>query len=168
MTLSGVSAATVADGNVLVIATPAGTITDITAVTSTQLKATASKDITYDLAASGFSPAMSQDAIDNERFTLPIVLQTPGRKHPTLSLQYFFGDTSNLADTLFLENTSYVIAIRFGVPHDTLPAASQKWDFWPVIAGHGQKDTPAANTNLTKTRAFYINGIVQEDQTLTA
>lgn len=167
MPLSGVSPAVVADGNVLVLATPAATITDITAVTHTQLADAATKDITYDLTGSGFNTATSQDAIDNERFTLPIVLQTPGRKHPTVSLQYVFGDDADVADGLFVEGEDYVIAVRWGVDHDTPPAASDVFDFWPVTAGHGQKDSPAANANLSKTRAFYVSNVPQEDQTIT-
>lgn len=168
MTLGNISGAVVADGNVLVLAAPASTFTDLTAVTAVQVNSTAVKDITYDLTASGLNWATTQDSVNNDRFTLPVSLTGPGIKHYTLSLQYVYGAdaTADVADSLFVEGTDYVVAIRWAVPHDQTPAAADKFDFISVKAGHAGKDAPAANANLSKTRNFFVNQVPREDQAI--
>lgn len=173
MTVANISGAVVADGNVLVLAGPAGSFTDLTAVTSTQLKSTGVKDITYDLTTSGLAWATTQDTVNNDRFTLPVSLTQPGMKHYTLTLQYVYGvatggATADVADALFVEGSDYVIAVRWGVSHDQAIASADKFDIISVRAGHAGKDAPAQNSHLTKTRTFFVSQVPQEDQVLAA
>lgn len=168
MSLANVSGAVAADGNVLVLAGPAATITNINAPTSTQLKSTGMKDITYDLTASGFVWTTAQDSVPNERFTLNSTLSSPGRKTVTTSLQFVYGSPDDVADPLFVENTNYVIAVRFAVDHDQPIAAADIWDLIIVKAGHKSKDAPAANTELTKTQMLFPQSRAVEDYPLAA
>jgi hypothetical protein len=163
---SSISGSVAADGNVLVLATAAAGIADINAPTATELDATGVKDITYDLTASGFTWTTAEESVGNERFTLKQVLALPGRRTVTISLQYVYGATDDLADTLFVEGTDFIIAVRWAKDHDTAVAAADKFDLIKVRAGHKSKDAPAANGQLSKTQVFYPLGVAVEDKAL--
>lgn len=163
---TSISGSVAADGNVLVLATAAAAIADINAPTAAELGATGVKDITYDLTASGFTWTTAEDSVSNERFTLKQVLALPGRRTVTISLQYVYGATDDLADTLFTEGTDYIIAVRWAKDHDAAIGATDKFDLIKVRAGHKSKDAPAANGQLSKTQVFYPLGVAVEDKTL--
>lgn len=166
MTLSSVSGAVAADGNVLVLACPAATITDPTAPTAIALMTTAVKDITYDLTATGLTWTTAQDSVPNDRFTNRQSFSNPGRKTVTTSLQYVYGSDDDIADPLFVEGEEYILAVRYAVDHDQEIAVGDLFDLIKVKAGHIAKDTPAANTNLSKTLTLFPQAEAVDDVAL--
>lgn len=163
MTLASISGAVAADGNVLVLLAPATAITAPDELTVAQLTAAGVKDITYDLAAGGFKWDTAQASVPNGRFTLAVDLSNPGIKTPSVSLQYVYGDADDVADPLIVEGEVYYLLVRWAIDHDQTIAIGDEFDSIKLKAGHKSKDSPAANTNLTKTTTFFPQGVPNED-----
>lgn len=157
------------EGNLLVMAAPASTLTagkTLKDITLAQLNAAAFVDVTYDLTAgSGWAEATSQEDITDDRLTATQTFARGGKESNTLTVQYVYGDTTNVADPLLVKGQKYIFAVRWATDHDADITSSSKFDFWLVEAGVEQRDQAAANSVFTKTQALRPLAPVLRDQT---
>ncbi|PZF11765.1 hypothetical protein [Curtobacterium sp. MCLR17_034] len=157
------------EGHLLVMAAPASILTagkTLKDITVTQLNSAAFVDITYDLTAgSGWAETTSQERITDDRLTSKDTFSRGGKKSSELSIQYIYGDPTNVADPLFVEDENYVFAVRWATDHDADITSSGEFDLWLNQAGVKQRDQAAANSVFTKTQPFYPLAKVERDVT---
>lgn len=157
------------EGNLLVMAAPASILTagkTLKDITVAQLNSASFVDVTYDLTAgAGWAETPSQERITDDRLTATQTFSRGGKKSNELSIQYVYGDPSNVADPLFVEDENYIFAVRWATDHDDDITSTSEFDFWLNQAGIKQRDQAAANSVFTKTQPFYPLAAVVRDQT---
>jgi hypothetical protein len=157
-------ASVASDGNLRVTFLPAVGNPKSAAV----LNGETAKALTYSLTPAGFNRSITEETVNDERLTLRQLLTRAGTSTQGLELQYVFGGDDEVARPTLKEGTVGFIVARYSVPNETDYAAAQEVDIIPIQAGKQRKDAPTRNGMQTLTQAFYVTGIVLEDEPLAA
>jgi len=123
-------------------------------------------DLTYSFTPTGWNPVQSQATVTDERLTLPQILERPGKKTKSLSVQYVVSATGG-ATAVLVEGTAGFIVIRPNVANATAGAAAQKVVVWPILCGEQMADPPVANGVDTTSQPLFVTGAVTR-QTMAA
>lgn len=126
----------------------------------------AGTDLTYSLKS--WDPGETQATISDQRLSLSQELKRPGRKSFTLTVQYVFGDSGDVAAATLVEGTSGQISARYSVPNATAWTAAQIADVYYVTCGSQRKDAPVENGVQTITQELFVTAVVQKDATIVA
>jgi hypothetical protein len=129
--------------------------------------ATAGVDLSCYFTADGFTRALNEAAITDERLCTTQSGERPGRYSETLETMYVYDPqdatpSNNLAfDTLVPGATGFIVA-RYGFAYTAAYAATQKVDVIQVTCGRQQKQAAAANDVLKIGQKLFIpsGGIV--------
>lgn len=166
MATEGVPNGTISDGNGLVLFVP--TIANPAAPTAIELTAGTVKALTYSIEAGGYTHTVTVNKVKVNRLTLAQELQYDGVVTDDLSIKYVYSNTAGDIVRLALPvGTTGFIVERWGVPNGTVVAASQLVDVIPIKASIPTKDAPTANSELTRTQALNVTGIVLRDVAVT-
>lgn len=161
---------TPADGNVKVAWVP--TIADPSAPTVTELTATGVVDLSCYLTADGWTPALDEQTISDDRLCSTATFEQPGRSSRTLDIMYIDntnnGTQPNDATETLIPGTAGYLVRRGGVPYDQVFASGDVVDVWPVTAGKYAPQPPEANSVLRRAQKMFVTGQVRMDASVAA
>lgn len=155
---------TPADGNVKVVWVT--TIANTAAPSATELNAVTSIDLSCYLTADGFSPALDEAVISDDRLCDTETFEQPGRASRSLSVTYI--DNSNTVDdndafeTLVPGTDGYIVVRRGKAYAGVFVATTDKVDVWPVTCGKYSDLPPEANSVLKVTQKLFVTGGVEQ------
>jgi hypothetical protein len=119
------------------------------------------KDVTYNFTGDGFTYAVSQAEVPDNRLTLVQSLTRPGKTSETLSIKYVDStDVASLA-VLFTPGLAGFLVIRRGVTNGTAYAAAQIVDVLTFVLGVQAPDAPTENGLDTITQGVYLTAATQ-------
>lgn len=127
-----------------------------------------SKDITYSLTPSGWTPDISENSISDGRLAQQQILNRPGNFSESLEIEYVYGDANDVAKTALAQGVAGYFVVREGVANATAWAAGQKVDVFTILAGKQRKNPPAENSLFTMKQGMYLTAVTQRDATLVA
>jgi hypothetical protein len=153
---------TPADGNVKVAWVV--TIANTTAPTAAELTAGSVVDVSCYLTADGFTPALDEQVIIDQRLCDTATFEKPGRAQRSLNVRYIDNSNTALANVAFttlIPNLAGFFVVRRGMTYTTAFAAAQKVDVWPVQCGQYSDEPPEANSVLKVAQKMFVTDAVQ-------
>lgn len=126
------------------------------------------KDITSSLVAGGFSPAISENSIADNRLGVRQILNARGNFSEQLSLEYIHGDSGDVAQPALTEGTQGFLVYRPAKDNATDPTVGDKVNVYTVELGKQQFQPPAENALFTIKQEAYIKAPTQYLAALTA
>jgi len=153
---------TPADGNVKVAWVV--TIANTAAPTAAELTAGSVVDLSCYLTADGFTPALDEQVIVDQRLCDTATFEKPGRATRSLNIRWIDNSNTalaNLALTTLIPGTSGFIVVRRGMAYATAFATTQKVDVWPTTCGQYGDEPPEANSVLKVAQKMFITDAVQ-------
>lgn len=130
-------------------------------------------DVSFFITAGNFKPGADQAKGDDRRHGSKETYEKLGRTKRTIDNLIYVADpqaapaaADNEAYETFKEGITGFLCHRLGVDVATAPAATQKWDIYPVQFG-AQVKTPLAEddefANITVTQAVAVTGPIHVD-----
>lgn len=160
---------TPADGNVKVAFVP--TLADTSAPTVAELTGAGVIDLSCYLTSDGWTPALDEQVITDDRLCSVQTFEQPGRSSRTLSIKYVENPgsaTDNKAFDTLVPGTSGFLVERRGKSHDTAFTATDVVNVWPGTAGQYDPQPPEANSVLKTQQKWFVTGSVQMGKSVTA
>jgi hypothetical protein len=154
--------AVAADGNIKI-----AWCTSLTVAAPTTTQLNAGTDLSFYLAADGFTTTVSEQTITDDRLADIQTFENKGRvQYSVDNLRYVYNLTSRAGQ----RGVQRAHPERAGLAGGPLPApagtawtSGQKVDVWPVILGEQQKEPPAANAVLHVVQKPFVIGSVVKD-----
>lgn len=157
--------AVAADGNIKI-----AWCTSLTVAAPTTTQLNAGTDLSFYLAADGFTTTVSEQTITDDRLADIQTFENKGRvQYSVDNLRYVYNLTSspdNVAYNALTPNAQGWLVVRFQLPAGTAWTSGQKVDVWPVILGEQQKEPPAANAVLHVIQKPFVIGSVVKDSVI--
>lgn len=156
-----------ADGNGLVLATPA--IADPSKPKESELTGSGVEKLTYGLTPDGFAHDTAVAVITSGRFMLQQVIEADGKITDTVEVKYVWeGTEEDVVRNTLIPGTELFIVKRLTVGNEVPIAAGQLVTVIPVRCGLIRDVPPAENTELQKIQKLNVIGPVQRDVKIVA